>query len=402
MFNAWRTIMEQLKEHIANVAPPKRKPLDILAILSYRRPHGSKSEKKFINKFIKPLGVFADEYGNLMKTVGGTPKIMWSCHTDTVHHTPGRQRIVFNPVDHKLKVSEAEKSRECLGADDGAGVFLLREMILAKVPGLYVFHRNEEHGCLGAKALLANNRTLLDGIKYAVAFDRRGTKSIITHQRSRRMCSEEFAESLNKLLGGTFETDPTGTFTDTATYADIIPECTNVSVGYDNAHSPRESLDVQHLLNLRNNLCAITATCIDTLVAKRDPSVYESRWGTNDYGWRHPNGSPRMWEDDWGYYGNWDKDEDEKKPTQRSGITLHSEQPFVKRWGHSDYKPARSDPSPREVEVDLKEYNLPRNFRHIVEEFPEATVAFLEDLGVEGSALAQYILDMFGPGALDE
>ena len=32
-----------------------------------------------------------------------------------------------------------------------------------------------------------------------------------------------------------YATDPTGIFTDTANFVDIIPECTNISCGYERA-----------------------------------------------------------------------------------------------------------------------------------------------------------------------
>jgi hypothetical protein len=48
--------------------------------------------------------------------------------------------------------------------------------------------------------------------------------------------------------------DNTGSFTDTANYVRLIPECTNVSVGYDHEHGPSEVLDVVHLVALRGAL----------------------------------------------------------------------------------------------------------------------------------------------------
>ena len=37
-----------------------------------------------------------------------------------------------------------------------------------------------------------------------------------------------------------WKTDTGGSFTDTANYTDIIPECTNLSCGYYNAHTQSE------------------------------------------------------------------------------------------------------------------------------------------------------------------
>jgi len=125
-------------------------------------------------------------------------------------------------------------------------------MVEARVPGLYVFHAGEEHGGLGSKWLAENRADLLTDIKFAVAFDRKGTSDVITHQMGKRTCSDQFARQLAGQLGGTYVPDGTGVFTDTLHYADLIQECTNISVGYDGAHSATESLDLIHLLEVRD------------------------------------------------------------------------------------------------------------------------------------------------------
>jgi hypothetical protein len=63
---------------------------------------------------------------------------------------PGRQKIGFDK-SYRVGLAASEKMSSCLGADDAAGVWLLCEMIRAGIPGLYVFHRNEERGGRGAE-----------------------------------------------------------------------------------------------------------------------------------------------------------------------------------------------------------------------------------------------------------
>ncbi len=223
---------------------------DMSEMLTYRRPHRSKTERKFIQRFITPLGVIHDKYGNRYKRIGEAP-IMYSCHTDTVHRDGGIQDIAVNKATFKL--SRKSKSN-CLGADNGAGVWLMREMILAEKPGLYVFHRGEECGGLGSKFLTKNTPELVKDIQAAIAFDRRNTKSIITRQFGGRCCSDEFADSLAEQLKLGHKKDTGGSFTDTANYTDLIPECTNVSVGYDHEHSWLETLDMNYLIELRQSM----------------------------------------------------------------------------------------------------------------------------------------------------
>ena len=41
-------------------------------------------------------------------------------------------------------------NNECLGGDDGTGVWLMTKLIEAGVPGRYIFHRAEEVGGRGS------------------------------------------------------------------------------------------------------------------------------------------------------------------------------------------------------------------------------------------------------------
>jgi hypothetical protein len=178
---------------------PKERPEHtkrLLEMLSYRRPGGSKTERKFIRRYLAPLSMQIDQYGNHIKRIGDAP-ILWSCHTDTVHKFGGRQHT---KIQSNI-VSANDAQSNCLGADCTAGVWLMTEMIRANIPGLYVFHREEESGGMGSNWLLKNTPELLEGIKYAIAFDRRGNKSVITHQFGGRCCSDAFAASLANAIG---------------------------------------------------------------------------------------------------------------------------------------------------------------------------------------------------------
>ncbi len=262
---------------------------DLVAMLQYRRPHYSAAEEKFIARFIDPLRVTEDAYGNLFKVVGKNPTILWSCHVDTVHHAGGSQDLVLK--DGKLQLAK-HCTANCLGGDDTAGVWMLTRMIRAKVPGFYVFHRGEERGCLGAKWILDQSPWLLEGMTAAIAFDRMGTEDIISHQRGQRCASEEFIASLAAGLGMKHASKH-GMYTDTAVYAKKIPECSNISVGYDNAHSHSETLDVYYLFALRK---AVLQLDTSKLVIARDPAAKP------DYSYN----KPADYTFDWKRY-KWDK-----------------------------------------------------------------------------------------------
>lgn len=246
----------------------------LVRMLEYRRPHGSASERKFINRFIRPLGVKTDAHGNYYLKIGDNPRVLWSAHTDSVHKHSGKQRIVMTH-DNIIKLRKGETAC-CLGADNAAGIWMLREMIMSGVPGLYVFHRQEESGGIGSSYFAEKMRHMLTGIDAAIAFDRRGTKSIITHQWVGMTASNRFATTLAELLNMDHRPDDTGSFTDTASYADIISECTNVSVGFQNEHCKTESLDVSYLIELRDAFVNINP---NDLHCERTPGDSGDRWG---------------------------------------------------------------------------------------------------------------------------
>lgn len=236
----------------------------IISMLSHRRPAGSATEMQFISKFIRPLGAKMDKHGNWIVQIGDNPTVLWSSHTDSVHRKEGYQKVDY---DGKFITLAVNSKSNCLGADCAAGVWIMGEMIKAKVPGLYIFHFAEEIGCVGSSAIAEKEPERLAGIKAAIAFDRKGIDSVITHQRQ-RTCSDAFGDSIRSQLPGRFKLDPTGILTDTKHYRHLVPECSNLSVGYYNEHHSHEALDVGHLIELRNFMLKIDQS---KFVIERDP-----------------------------------------------------------------------------------------------------------------------------------
>ncbi len=243
-------------------------------MLTYKRPAGSKAEQAFIARYLDGIpGITVDAYGNRILRIGESAT-MFSAHTDTVHSKGGQQKIIVDEVSGYIYKNP---SKECLGADDATGIFIMLRMIEHNIPGLYVFHRAEELGGLGSAWIAENAPSLLDGIDRAIAFDRKGSHSVITHQFGLRCASDKFALSLATLLGGDYRPDPTGVFTDTANYMDLIPECTNLSVGYDSEHTPAESQDLSLLDSLIPVLLSIDW---EALPVEREPNG--SQMAAND------------------------------------------------------------------------------------------------------------------------
>lgn len=250
----------------------------LFGLLNMRRPMGTEPEtaRRWLSPY-KPQ-VYRDAMGAPMAwgiEVGEESGTLFSAHLDTVHSTTGDRKVRFDAKKGIITSGDGTP----LGADDGAGVWLLLEMIDAGVPGFYLFTAGEERGGIGAKFMAANYPEMLGTFRRAVAFDRKGTYSVISHQGWGRCCSDAFAEDLasqlNFLLPDDYAfmcPDDTGVYTDTAEYTDLIPECTNLSCGYAAEHTQMESLDLGFLLVLRD---ACVALDWESLTTQRDPSVQE-------------------------------------------------------------------------------------------------------------------------------
>jgi hypothetical protein len=213
-------------------------------MMSYKRPAFSPTEETFIKRFIEPTGAQRDSFGNLYLRIGESD-VMFASHTDTVHRTGGRQYVQSSKGVLSLPKNS---SSNCLGADCTTGVYIMLRMVQARVPGLYVFHRAEEVGCLGSRHIVSKEPGLTAGINKVVSFDRRGTDSVVTHQMGRRTASDRFAFGLSYYLD--MRPDSTGVYTDSNEYAHIVSECTNVSVGYFNQHTRLEEQNVDFVEGL--------------------------------------------------------------------------------------------------------------------------------------------------------
>ena len=254
-------------------------------MLSYKRPYNSRWERKFIARYIDSVkGMKQDSFGNRYIFVGKNPDTMFSCHTDTVHTSAGKQTVYVDTFQGMM-YADGKKSN-CLGADDATGIWLMLKMIEQQKTGLYIFHRGEEVGGLGSSWIAKHNKLLFSHITKAIAFDRKGYTDVITYQGGSRCCSDKFAEDLATKLGMKFKPEDGGVFTDTANYTALIPECTNISVGYDFQHTANECQDYRFAEDLLERLLAID---FSTLPVSRKTTDVDELWSTSSYGGYYDN-----------------------------------------------------------------------------------------------------------------
>jgi uncharacterized protein YktB (UPF0637 family) len=231
----------------------KYNPKDIrstfLSMVTMTYPHGYEEE---VLKFL-PQNIKKDIVGNYYYIIGDKPETMFTSHLDTADRN--QSEVNLFSVIYKGDEYIITDGNTILGADDKSGVTVMIYMIAHKIPGLYYFFIGEERDRIGSKQLsyIYDELDYLKNIKRCISFDRRKTNSIITKQMGRNCCSNEFAtalcEEFNK-SGLKFSLDPTGVYTDSSSFIDQIPECTNISVGYNKEHTVYENQNMTYLIKL--------------------------------------------------------------------------------------------------------------------------------------------------------
>jgi len=272
--------------------------------------------KELIKCGLFPKDISKDVHGNYFYQIGES-RTIFASHLDTVSKTHTKVNHVFE--GNMIKTD----GTTTLGADDKAGVTTMLWMIKHNVPGLYYFFIGEEVGCIGSGNAARSVSDCKDQYDRIISFDRRDVGSVITHQSCARCCSESFGDALASELnksGLSYKKDDGGVYTDSAEFVHIIPECTNISVGYYKEHTTNESQDIDHLEKLAE---ACLRVDWENLPTERDPKFTEyknSSYSRNtktystyddyddygvDYSSRGKKGKRNRKRTDYGYHDDW-------------------------------------------------------------------------------------------------
>lgn len=245
--------------HVTNPANIRQTFLELTALTC---PAGS--EHDLYGNWLMSTGWQEDGCGNWYKQIGESDTA-FTAHLDDAGWSGNIDHITH--VWHDKNTVGTDENT-ILGADCKAGVAILLKMIEQGVAGLYVLFHSEEVGRVGSTDAAESGSLPLDGIQKMVSFDRRGYNSVITHQWHERCASQEFAAALSRALNvqmqtlgacwNEFQPDPTGSYTDSVSFAHLIPECTNLSVGYADAHSMSESQNLAFLEYFAQACCRIS------------------------------------------------------------------------------------------------------------------------------------------------
>jgi hypothetical protein len=268
-------------EHVGDVITPrefKYEPKNVrdtfISLVTETYPMGHEEE---VVPFITP-GLTRDQYGNYY-TIIGDSDTAFTCHLDTASRTKDNVVLVGYKKDGQDFIMTDGTS--ILGADDKSGVAVIMYMIANNVPGVYWFFYGEERGGIGSGKVAMDYESypFMKKVKKMISFDRRNYYSVITSQMGLECCSNDFAQSLCGELnksGLKLNLDPTGVFTDSANFIDVIPECTNVSVGYFNEHTHDELQNITYLERLAK---ACVAADWSKLTVKRKIGIDDSLRG---------------------------------------------------------------------------------------------------------------------------
>ena len=145
----------------------------------------------------------------------------------------------------------------CLGADDGAGLAVMLNLMLNGVLGGYCFTTGEEVGGVGADTVATGATSFLKQYKIAIEIDRKGETDMVYEQGVGECASKEFAQWLCDTLGMGHKPSDKGSYTDVATFAEFIPENVNIASGYINAHSANEQVNLVYLDKLADALRSV-------------------------------------------------------------------------------------------------------------------------------------------------
>ena len=236
-----------------------------ISLTRWTYPHGS----EHLLRDQLPTGFKKDKYNNYYLKIGES-KTLFTCHLDTA--SKNRTKVTHTFDNSFIK----SNGTTILGADDKAGMCVLLYMIENKIPGTYYFFIGEEVGCVGSRR--ASVESEFKKYDRCVSFDRRGYNSIITHQMWERCCSKEFSEYLCDQLnknGLKYKLDDTGIVKDSASFMGIIPECTNISVGYFNEHTTSEKQDINFLKKLCEAVILIEWEKAPTCEFKKESFIIE-------------------------------------------------------------------------------------------------------------------------------
>ena len=174
-------------------------------------------------------------------------KVALVAHIDTVHDDECDREIITNKTDQTLW------SPQGLGADDRAGVWTILNIFFS-VPEIYrpivLLTDMEECGGLGAREAADIFAEHLSRAIFFIELDRSGDRECVFY-------NSEPSDFVDYIESFGFSRNR-GTFSDISIICSAVNRCgVNLSIGFHNAHTKKEYLNLMHMDNTRNALPAL-------------------------------------------------------------------------------------------------------------------------------------------------
>lgn len=219
----------------------------------------------FIEKTISEIdgvSVKKDSFGNIYGTKGSGAN-GYKCivaHTDTVHSFE-KDRLIYMHGDNLFAMAKNQTTSSYsyykndslikqvgVGGDDRAGIYTailaLRDFDDIKA----AFFRFEETGCNGSEKA---EMDFFADCNFVVQCDRKGSSDFITHTNGIKIASKEFEEDMKPIIEKFGYSIVRGVSTDVGQLKhNGLEVCAvNLSSGYHDAHTDRETINISQLEN---------------------------------------------------------------------------------------------------------------------------------------------------------
>lgn len=185
------------------------------------------SEKELLKEATGLKGTVTQHKDHFIYVDRGHPTCLVA-HVDTVR---GRDRI-----DLRQKHSVITNRHGILGADDRAGVYAL--FALEHTGVNLLFTNYEESG--GKGAVSAANRLEFTGVNLFIELDRRGCNEYVYYSWRLPKATKQYIESYGFI-------EDYGSYSDIAEFEQFGIPAVNLSIGYYNQHTTRESLHIDEM-----------------------------------------------------------------------------------------------------------------------------------------------------------
>lgn len=213
--------------------------------------------------------------GNMLVRKGPAsgPHPYFLAHMDQVHdYVPFMQLVSDSGI---LSARDGNGNQVGVGGDDKCGIYLALDMLHRLDHCTAVFVRDEEVGCIGSGEVPLE---WFDHASFVIQADRNNqTFDIIRDTNGYRCASDAFMDEMLKLPEADNHSETSGSVTDIGelTSRGLTVSMVNISSGYHNPHSRKETVTLSEL----QIACDLAYAAATTLGDRRWYNKPESCWG---------------------------------------------------------------------------------------------------------------------------